>query len=79
VVLNLVMLHSAGDGALRRRLIKLLSAGWVPPSVSAYRGWSWSERTGVGWQRGHVVRDRGSPPWLHPRRYAAEQAPAVSA
>src|SRR5438477_5902369 len=35
-----VLLHRAGDGALRRRLIKLLSADWVPPSVSSSRGWS---------------------------------------
>jgi hypothetical protein len=25
----------------------------------------------VGAQPGHVVRGRGSPPWLHPRRFAA--------
>jgi len=31
-------LHKAGDGAQRRRLIRLSSAGWVPPSVSSSRG-----------------------------------------
>jgi hypothetical protein len=48
VVLDLILLHRAGDGARRRRLIKLLSAGWVPPSVSSSRGWSLSETAGVG-------------------------------
>src|SRR3954470_1060785 len=28
-----IQLHGMGDGALRRRLIKLLSAGWLPHSV----------------------------------------------
>lgn len=31
--LVMLTLHRAGDGALRRRLIKLSSAGWLPPSV----------------------------------------------
>jgi len=35
--LIVVVLHRAGDGALRLRLIKLLSAGF-PPSVSSSRG-----------------------------------------
>ena len=30
-------------------------------------------------QPGHVASDRSSPPWLHPRRCAAEPGPAVAA
>src|SRR3954463_12092992 len=30
---NGIQLHGMGDGALRRRSIKLLSAGWLPHSV----------------------------------------------
>src|SRR5258707_14128465 len=29
-------------------------------------------------QPGHVASDRSSPPWLHPRRCAAEPGPAVA-
>src|SRR6516165_6937152 len=62
-------LHRVGDGALRRRSIKLLFAG------SAFRvsvsGLVLCLNGGRRAQPGHVVRDRGSPPWLHPRRCAA--------
>ena len=30
-------------------------------------------------QPGYVASDRSSPPWLHPRRCAAEPGPAVAA
>lgn len=67
--LTVVLLHRAGDGALRRRSIKLLFAG------SAFRvsvsGLVLCLNGGRRAQPGHVVRDRGSPPWLHPRRCAA--------
>src|SRR5262245_58322906 len=66
---NCNWLHRAGDGALRRRSIKLLFAG------SAFRvsvsGLVLCLNGGRRAQPGHVVRDRGSPPWLHPRRCAA--------
>ena len=66
---NCNWLHRAGDGALRRRSIKLLFAG------SAFRvsvsGLVLCLKGGRRAQPGHVVRDRGSPPWLHPRRCAA--------
>jgi len=35
---GLVMLHRAGGEAQRRRLIRLSSAGWLPPSVCSSRG-----------------------------------------
>jgi hypothetical protein len=66
---NCNWLHRVGDGALRRRSIKLLFAG------SAFRvsvsGLVLCLNGGRRAQPGHVVRDRGSPPWLHPRRCAA--------
>jgi hypothetical protein len=66
---NCNWLHRAGDGALRRRSIKLLFAG------SAFRvsvsGLVLCLKGGRRAQPGRVVRDRGSPPWLHPRRCAA--------
>ena len=66
---NCNWLQMVGDGALRRRSIKLLFAG------SAFRvsvsGLVLCLNGGRRAQPGHVVRDRGSPPWLHPRRCAA--------
>ena len=66
---NCNWLHRAGDGALRRRSIKLLFAG------SAFRvsvsGLVLCLNGGRRARPGHVVRDRGSPPWPHPRRCAA--------
>ena len=66
---NCNWLHRVGDGALRRRSITLLFAG------SAFRvsvsGLVLCLNGGRRAQPGHVVRDRGSPPWLHPRRCAA--------
>src|SRR5215472_7553168 len=68
-VLTIIVLHRAGDRALRRRSIKLLFAG------SAFRvsvsGLVLGLNGGRRAQPGHVVKDRGSPPWLHPRRCAA--------
>ena len=76
-VLTIIVLHRAGDRALRRRSIKLLFAG------SAFRvsvsGLVLGLNGGRRAQPGHVVKDRGSPPWLHPRRCAAWGLPAVSA
>src|SRR6516164_9530962 len=65
-VLTIIVLHRAGDRALRRRSIKLLFAG------SAFRvsvsGLVLGLNGGRRAQPGHVVKDRGSPPCLHPRR-----------
>jgi hypothetical protein len=76
-VLTIIVLHRAGDRALRRRSIKLLFAG------SAFRvsvsGLVLGLNGGRRAQPGHVVKDRGSPPWLHPRRCAAWGLLAVSA
>ena len=74
---NCNWLHRAGDRALRRRSIKLLFAGLRLPCFRLGAR-PWSERRASA-QPGHVVKDRGSPPWLHPRRYAAWGLPAVSA
>jgi hypothetical protein len=41
-------LHRAGGGAQRRRSIKLLFAGWLPPSVLSSRGFPRSRRRASG-------------------------------
>jgi hypothetical protein len=59
-------LHRAGGGALRRRLIRLLSAGWVPPSVSSSRGFPRSRGrasgSGPATELATGVPHRGSAP-----------------
>ena len=56
----------------RRRLIKLLSAGWLPPSVSSSRGFPRSRGRASGAKLGHITSDGSSPPFvLHSRLWAA--------
>lgn len=46
-------LRKVGDGASRRRLIRLLSAGWLPPSVLSSRGFPLSRGRASGSARPH--------------------------
>ena len=59
---NRPKLRRGGSGALRRRLIKLLSAGWLPPSVSSSRGFPRSNDGRRAWP-GHRAVAGSSPPF----------------
>ena len=59
-----IQLHGMGDGALRRRSIKLLSAGWLPHSV--FRPGLALSRVGHEAQPCHVVELGRSPPRPRP-------------
>jgi len=59
---NRPKLRGGGSGALRRRLIRLLSAGWLPPSVSSSRGFPRSNDGRRAWP-GHRAVAGSSPPF----------------
>ena len=60
------MLHRVGGEAQRRRLIELLSAGWVPPCVFWSRGFPRSRGRASGGGLGFVESSR-RPWWIaHP-------------
>ena len=64
VVSELIQRHGMGDGALRRRSIKLLCAGWRPHSV--FRPGAILSRVGRKAQPRHVVVPGRSPPRPRP-------------
>ena len=66
------------ERSLRRRWIRLLSAGWLPPSVSTSRGFPRSRGRASGARLGHITSDGSSPPFvLRSRVCAAGEGPPL--
>src|SRR6266566_3845563 len=66
-----VLLHRAGDGALRRPVDQALIRGLGTAFRVFVSGLVLCLEGGRRAEPGHVASDRSSPPWLHPRRCAA--------
>ncbi len=68
---NRLELRRAGKRSERRRLIKLLSAGWLPPSVSSSLGYPRSRGRASGAKPGHITKRREFPTFVLRSRVCA--------